>query len=119
MVVIDLTWEIVASNVISQPVGAIAELIAIVNIHKHRGFHKGHHFILMAMEMHGKPGHDMECFIKECVHIFHDRQLGGHLSLSFCIHFFKQHVNIVFQCVLASTIKKTIPLVGDVCFGYG
>ncbi len=27
------------------------------------------HFILMAMEVHGAPEWDMDCFIKECVHL--------------------------------------------------
>ncbi len=36
-----------ASNVISQPVGAVVELSAIVNICKYRGFYEGHHFISM------------------------------------------------------------------------
>jgi hypothetical protein len=48
----------------------------------------------MAMEVHGAPGRDMDHFIREYGRLFHDRQLGGHLSLSFCIQFFKQHVSI-------------------------
>jgi len=35
--------------------------------------------------------------------------------LSFCIQFFRQHVNIAFQHALASVIKRKITLVGDVC----
>jgi hypothetical protein len=35
--------------------------------------------------------------------------------LSFCIQFFRQHVSIAFQRVLASTIKKKIVLASDVC----
>ncbi len=54
----------------------------------------------MAMKVHNTPEHDMDPFIKECARLFHDKQLGGHLSLSFCIHFLKQRVSIVFQCVL-------------------
>jgi hypothetical protein len=46
------------------------------------------------MEGHGELECDMDCFTRECVHLFQDRQSGGHLSLSFCIQFFKQHVNI-------------------------
>jgi hypothetical protein len=68
------------------------------------------------MEVHGTLEHDMDRFIKECVHLFHNRWSGGHLSLSFCIQFFKQCVSIVLQCVLASIIKKKIVLVGDVYF---
>jgi hypothetical protein len=29
----------------------------------------------------------MNRFIKECAHLFHDRQPRGHLSLSFCNQF--------------------------------
>ncbi len=36
--------------------------------------------------------------------------------LFFCIQFFRQHVSIVFQCALASTIKKNIALAGDASF---
>ncbi len=49
------------------------ELNAIVKIHKYRGFHEGHHFISMAMEMHDAPRHDMNPFIKEYACLFHDR----------------------------------------------
>ncbi len=69
----------------------------------------------MAMEVHGAPEHDMDCFIREYAHLFHDRQSRGHLSLSFCIQFFKQCVNIVFQRVLTSTIEKKIVLASDAC----
>jgi hypothetical protein len=51
----------------------------------------------MAMEMNNALGRDMDRFINEYVRLFHDRWLGGHLSLSFCIQFFKQHVSIVFS----------------------
>jgi hypothetical protein len=106
----------VASSVINRPTCAIMKLNAITKICKYRGFHEGHHFILMAMEVHSAPGHDMDCFIKECARIFHNKQLGGHLSLSSCIQIFRQCVSIVFQRALASDIKKKIALVGDVCF---
>jgi hypothetical protein len=74
-----------ASSVISQPSGAIAKLNAIAEIHKYRKFHEGHHFILMALEVHGIFGHDMDHFIRECAHLFHDIRLGSHLSLVFYI----------------------------------
>ncbi len=41
-----------------------------------------YHFILMAMEVHNMFRHDMDCFIRECVHLFHDKQSRGYLSLS-------------------------------------
>ncbi len=66
----------------------------------YKKFHEVHHFILMAMEVHSAPGCDMDCFIKKCACLFHDRQTGGHLSLYFCIRFFKHCVNIVFQRAL-------------------
>jgi hypothetical protein len=105
----------VVTSVINQPIGVAMKFNTIVKIHKYKGFHDGHHFILMAMEVHNTLGCDMDCFIKEYVCLFHDRWLGGHLSLSFYINFFKQLVNVVFQCVLAFAIKRNIVLVGNVC----
>jgi hypothetical protein len=32
--------------------GVVVKLSVIVKISKYRGFHEGHHFILMAMEVH-------------------------------------------------------------------
>jgi hypothetical protein len=78
-----------ALSVISWPVSAIVKLSAIVKICKYRKVHEGHHFILMAMEVHGAPKCDIDCFISECARLFHDKQLGGHLSLSFYIQFFR------------------------------
>jgi hypothetical protein len=49
----------------------------------------------MAMKVHNTPGCDMNNFIRERAPLFHNIQLGGHLSLSFCIQFFEQHVSIV------------------------
>jgi len=72
------------------------------------------HFIPMAMEVHNAQ--NMDCFIMECVHLFHDRQLGSHLSLSFCIQFFRQCVNVAFQRALIFDIEKKIVLASDACF---
>jgi len=58
----------------------------------------------------------MDCFIKECARLFHDRRSKGHLSLSFYIQFFKQRVNITLQHVLPSTMERKIVLVNDACF---
>jgi hypothetical protein len=44
-----------------------------VKINKYKEFHEGHHFILMVTEVHGTPEHDMDCFIKECARLLHDR----------------------------------------------
>ncbi len=52
MVVIDLTWKIVALNVISRTIGVAVEFYAIAKICKYRRFYEAHHFISMAMEMH-------------------------------------------------------------------
>jgi hypothetical protein len=93
--VINPTWKTVTSNVISRPANAAMKFNVTVKIHKYRGLHEGHHFIMMSMEMHGTLKHYMDCFIKECACLFHDRWSKGHLSLSFCIHFFKQYINIV------------------------
>jgi hypothetical protein len=93
---------------------------AIIKICKYRGLHEGHHFILMAMELHGAPKPYMDRFIKEGVCLFHDRQSRGHLSF-FCIQFFRQCVSITFQCVnivfqhaLTSAIENKIVFTSDV-----
>ncbi len=106
--------QTMASSVISQPIGVIAELRAIIEIHKYKGFHQGQHFILMAMEVHGALGCNMDNFIMECAHFSHDKHLGGHLSLSFCIHFYRQCVSIVLQRDLAFAIERKIAA-SDVC----
>jgi hypothetical protein len=116
VVVTYLMQKKVALNVITQPTSVVAELNAIVKIHKYRGLHEGHHFILMAVEVHDTLGCDMDCFIKKCACHFHDKRLRGRLSLSFCIQFFRQCVNIDFQCALTSAIERKIVLVDDVCF---
>jgi hypothetical protein len=89
---IDLTRETVASNVISQLASAVVKLSTIAKICKYKGLHEMHHFILMAMDVHSAFGRDMDCFVREHAHLFHNRRSRGHLSLSFCIYFFKQHV---------------------------
>jgi hypothetical protein len=104
-----------AMNVISQPTNATIELSTIAKFCKYKGLHEGHHFIPMAMEVHGTLGCDMDCFIRECAHIFHDRQSRVHQSLSFYIQFFKQRVNIAFQHALAFAIERKIALSRDVC----
>jgi len=42
VVVINPTWEIMASNVISQLVGVTTKLNAITKIYKYKGLHEGH-----------------------------------------------------------------------------
>jgi hypothetical protein len=91
------------------------ELNAIVKICKYRRLYEGHHFVLMAMEVHDTPMHDMDSFIRECARLFHDRRLRDHLSLSFYIQFFRQCVSITFQCVFAFAIERKILLAGDAC----
>jgi hypothetical protein len=66
--------ETVALNAINQPIGVVVELSATIKICKYKRFHEGHYFILMTMEVHGTPERDMDCFIRECAHLFHDRQ---------------------------------------------
>ncbi len=87
----------------------------IPKIRKYIRLHEEHHFIPMAMEVRGAPKHDMDYFLKELAHLFHDRGLKDHLSLSFYIQFFKQCVNIIFEHVLTSVIKRKIKLTGDAC----
>jgi hypothetical protein len=75
-------------NVISRPANAVAKFNAITKIRKYRGLHERHHFILMAMEVHGALKLDMDRFIREGACLFHGRQSEGHLSF-FCIQFFR------------------------------
>jgi hypothetical protein len=70
----------------------------------------------MAMEVHDTPKHDINHFIRECAHFFHDKWSWGHLSLSFYIQFFKQHVSIIPRRALTSVIERKIVLAGDACF---
>jgi hypothetical protein len=53
--VIDPTWEIKTSSVIGRPTVQL-RFNATVKIRKYKEFHEGHHFIPMAMEVHGTPG---------------------------------------------------------------
>jgi hypothetical protein len=73
------------SSVINQLACVAMKLSTIAKICEYKGLREGHHFISMAMEVHDTPRHDMDRLIKECACLFHDRQLGGHLSFSFCI----------------------------------
>jgi hypothetical protein len=92
------------------------ELNVIIKIRKYKGLHKG---APLYFDGHGGARHTLEHymhhFIKDCARLFHDKQLRSHLSLSFYIQFFKQHVSIAFQHTLTFAIKKKIVLVGDVC----
>ncbi len=96
MVVTDPTQEMVALSVINQPTCATIEFSSIAKVRKYRRLHEGQHFISMAMEVHNTPMCDMDHFIKECAHLFHDRQSESNLSLYFCIKFFRQRISIVF-----------------------
>jgi len=106
----------VALNVISQPTNAIVEFDLIIKIRKYKRFHEGHHFILMAMKVYDILGRDMDFFIRECARLFHDKLLGGHLSFSFCIQFFKQCVSITLQHALTLGIERKIVLMDDAYF---
>jgi hypothetical protein len=70
----------------------------------------------MAIEVHNTLEQNMDCFIMECARLFHDRWLGSHLSLFFCIHFFRQCVSVAFQCALVFDIERKFVLASDVCF---
>ncbi len=87
MVVTNLMWEMVALSVISQLVGVVAKLIAIVKSCKYRRLHERHHFIPMAMEVHDAPGCDMDRFIRECACFFHHRRYGGNCACLFAFNF--------------------------------
>jgi len=78
VVVINLTPEVMVTNVIDQPIGVIAKLNAIAKICKYRRLHERCHFILMAMKVHDAPRCDMDHFIRESAFLFHDRLLRDH-----------------------------------------
>jgi len=73
VVVINPMWETLVLSVINQPINVVAKFSTIAKIHKYKGLQEGHHFISMAMEVHGTPRCDMDCFIKECACLFQDR----------------------------------------------
>jgi hypothetical protein len=60
----------------------------------------------MAMEVHGTLERDMDHFIKKYVCLFHDRQLGGHLSLFFCMQFFNKRVSVIFLACFSLYYRK-------------
>jgi len=62
-----------ATNVINRSRSVVAKLNAIIKIHKYTRIHDKHHFISMAMEVHGALWHDIDRFIKECACLFHNR----------------------------------------------
>jgi len=107
--------EIIIMSVINWPRGAVAKLNAIVKICKYRKIHERHHFIPMTMEVHDALWHDIDCFINECAHLFHNRRSSGHLFLSFYIQVFKKHFNIVFQHVYPLLHRERL-VGGDACF---
>jgi hypothetical protein len=55
VVVTDPMQEKVPSSVINRPTSAATKLSTITKIYKYKGLHEGHHFILMAMEVHSAP----------------------------------------------------------------
>ncbi len=75
------------ASVISQPTSAVVELNAIIKIYKYKRFHERHYFIPMAMKVHDTLEYDMDCFIRECARLFHNRKSKGHLSFFFAFNF--------------------------------
>jgi hypothetical protein len=97
VVVTDLMRKMVFLNVISRPTNVLAKLNVIAKIRKYRGLHEGHHFIPLAMEVHNTLGRDMDCFIKECARLFHDRQLKGHYPCFFAFNFSSNMLILLFN----------------------
>ncbi len=62
-----------ATNVINRLGAVITKFNAIAKIHKYKRIHERHHFISMAMEVHGALWHDIDRFIKECACLFHNK----------------------------------------------
>jgi hypothetical protein len=73
VVAIDPTQDTMASSLISQPTCAIVKLSTIFKIRKYKRFHERYHFISMAMEVHDTPKCDLDRFIRECAHLFHNK----------------------------------------------
>jgi hypothetical protein len=65
--------KMIALNVISRPIGAIAKLNTIIKICKYKRLKEGQHFISMTMKVHNALGHDMDCFIRDYAYFFHDK----------------------------------------------
>ncbi len=82
------------ASIISRLVGTTMKFSSNSKICKYKKFREGHHFTSMAMEVYCTFGRDMDHFIKEYASFFHNLKLKGHLSLLFCIQFFKQCVSI-------------------------
>jgi hypothetical protein len=67
------TQKTMATNVINRLGAVITKFNAIAKIHKYKRIHERHHFISMAMEVHGALWHDIDRFIKECACLFHNK----------------------------------------------
>jgi hypothetical protein len=70
-----------------------------IKIYKYKGRHEKHHFILMAIKVHGIPGWNMDHFIKECAYFFHDRWSKGHLSFFFAFNFSSDVLILFFSMI--------------------
>jgi hypothetical protein len=77
----------VVLSVTNQATSVITKFNVIVKICKYKRIHKGHHFIPMAMEVHNTSQWDMDHFIGECAHLFHDRQSKVHFFCFFAFNF--------------------------------
>jgi hypothetical protein len=64
VMVTDLTRKWVIMSVTNRTIGVTTRFNVIIKIRKYRGFHEGHHFIPMAMEVHDTLRCDMDHFIR-------------------------------------------------------
>jgi hypothetical protein len=60
------------------------------------------------MEVHNIHECDMDRFIRECVHLFHDRRSKDNLSFLFLHSIFQPHINIAFQHALTFVVEKKL-----------
>jgi hypothetical protein len=97
VVVTDLMWETMVSSFNSQLVGAIVELSTIVKIRKYKRFHERHHFIPMAMDVHGTPWRNMDHFIRECACLFQSRRSGDIYLCLFTFNFSSNMLILLFS----------------------
>jgi len=97
-----------AMNVINQPKNVVAKFNAIAKIHKYRRIHERHHFISMAMEVHGALWHDVNHFIKECACLFHNRESKEIIYFCFLKFNFLKNILILFFSMFNLYIERKI-----------
>jgi hypothetical protein len=84
-------------------------VIVKIRNYKYKKIYEGHHFISMAMEVHNIPEWNMDCFIRECVHLFSQEVI---YSCFFTFNFSSNVLTLLFNVFV---IERKIVLEGDAC----